>query len=211
MYDIIHVWSVALNRLDWVDLTNREETRADEETAAGSIVRPEYSTKVSPCRRAWKDEDGTPSENLETRPTRWRIVCFRSCGGDWKRKSLAREDASLKIALDSIKSDSCSRMTLMAANSGYAGSSDGASESPDVVEPEDSIMLARREEARDSGGVSDERRLGRLVLGRGGEATRDEDEEERLLDNLTCKVGGAPAISMSNGQCCDSSRAGRCS
>ena len=70
-------------------------------------------------------------------------------------------------------------------------------------------MLVRREEARDSGGVSDERRLGRLVLRRGGEATRDEDEEARLLDNLTRNVGGAPAILMSNGQCCDSCRAGR--
>lgn len=192
-----------------MDLTNREETRADEEIAAGSVVRPEYSTKVSPCRRAWKDAGGTLSENLVTRPTRWRRVCFRSCGGDWKRKSFAREDASLKMALDSIKTDSCSRITLIAASSGYAGSSDGVSEGPDVVEPKDSIMLARREEAKDSGGVSDERRLGRLVLGRGGEATRDEDEEERLLDNLTRKVGGAPAILMSNGQCCDSSRAGR--
>ena len=134
-------------------------------------------------------------------------MCFRSSGGDWKRKSLAREDASLKIALDSIKTDSCSRMTLMAASSGYAGSSDGVSEG--VVEPTDSIMLVRREEARDSGGVSDERRLGRLVLRRGGEATRDEDEEERLLDNLTRNVGGAPAILMSNGQCCNSSRVGK--
>lgn len=97
----------------------------------------------------------------------------------------------------------------MVASSGYAGSSDGVSEATGVVGPNDSIMLVRREEARDSGGVSDERRLWRLVLRRGGEVTRDEDEEERLLDNLTCKVGGAPAMFMSNGQCCDSSRAGR--
>jgi len=194
VYDIIHVWSVALNRLGWVDLINREETRADEEIAAWSVVKQEYSTNVSPCRWAWKDADRAPSENLEPRPTRWRRVCFRSCGGDWRRRSLAREDASLKIALDSIKTDSCSRMTLMVASSGYAGSSDGASEAPGVVGPKDSIMLVRREEASDSGGVSDERRLGRLVLERGGEVTRDEEEEERLLDNLTCRVGGAPAV-----------------
>jgi hypothetical protein len=97
----------------------------------------------------------------------------------------------------------------MVASSGYAGSSDGASEALGVVGLKDSKMLVRREEARDSGGVSDERRLGRLVLRREGEVTCDEDEEERLLDNLTCKVGGAPAMVMSNGQCCDSSRAGK--
>jgi hypothetical protein len=86
----------------------------------------------------------------------------------------------------------------MVASSGYAGSSDGASGVPGVVGVNDSKMLVRREEARDSGGVSEERRLGRLLLRGGGEATRD-DDEERPLGNLTRKVGGAPVILMSNG------------
>lgn len=164
VYDIIRVWSVALKRLGWVDLINREESRVDEEITAESVIRPEYSTRVSPYKRAWKEAGGAPSGGLEDRPTRWRMVCFGSCGGDWKRKSLARENASLKMALDSIIVGPRSRMTLMVASNGYAGSSDGASDVPGVVGPGDSIMLVRREEAIDSGGVSEERRLGRFLL-----------------------------------------------
>ena len=101
----------------------------------------------------------------------------------------------------------------MVASSGYAGSSDGASDVPGVAGVaglDDSIILVRREEAIDSGGVSDERRLARFLL-RGGEVTLDDDEDERPLDDLTRKVGGAPAVSMLNGQCYGLNRAGRCS